>query len=301
VLRPGIVAGQFAHHLTYLARRGRLFEAVSFDPTYVTNWKYRAFTRGETALEKKLHLITRYQLRGGWTASAALLLETFGYDPDLFRGVYVERRTTSSVDTVPFTGGGRLPNRDYVLSVNSPQWSWLSFNEVLLWGQDDNFDEWSSGGVIYSTFAALIRPTDRLRFAPTFDYLLVTRKSTGETVKIQRVARLKTEYQLTRALFVRFTGEFDGFDRIPLRDETRTEGSLLFRDSDGSFTRSERMLSRQFRADWLVALQPGPGTVFFAGYGSTMDAPTSGIPNLFRSRYRQADAFFVKGSYVFRR
>src|SRR5688572_14580886 len=59
-----------------------------------------------------------------------------------------------------------------------------------------------------------------------------------------------------------------------------------------------------FRADWLLSFQPNPGTVFFAGYGSTSErfgATPASIPStrfaldeLLESRYRRSDAFFVK-------
>jgi hypothetical protein len=300
VARPGLVASTFGHHFTYLGAPGRFVESASFDPTYISNWKYDRFSRGGDALEKKVQLITRYQLRGGWSTVLSLLVEQFGYDPDLFRDTYVERTTAGRVDTVPFPKAGRLPNRDYVVALNSPQWKWLGFNGVLLWGQDDNFEEWSSARPIYSTLDVLIHPTERLRVMPTFDYLSVRRKTTGETVKTERVVRVKTEYQIARPLFVRVTGELDGLDLLPLRDDSRTNGPLLFRDADGTFRRSARTLDRTFRGQWLVAWQPGPGTVLFAGYDDTSAPVGTSLSSFVGQRYRRADAFFVKASYLWR-
>ena len=64
-----------------------------------------------------------------------------------------------------------------------------------------------------------------------------------------------------------------------------------------------------FRADWLVSYQPSPGTVFFAGYGSTYFRADSDPAQLVRrwrtedllaGARRVDDAFFVKASYLFR-
>src|SRR5205814_1460448 len=79
-------------------------------------------------LEQKAHFNTNYTLRGGWRAGASVLLESFGYDPDLYRRFAIERHIGFGVDTVPFVGTPRLPNLDYVLSVTSPNFRYLSFN-----------------------------------------------------------------------------------------------------------------------------------------------------------------------------
>jgi hypothetical protein len=204
------------------------------------------------------------------------------------------------VDTVSFTGTPRLPNRDYVISVNTPQWKWLGASVLYLWGQDDNFDEWASARVRYSTVDALIHPTDLLRIAPSVQYAEIARRTTGAVVKSQRVLRLKTEYQISRPLFVRVVHEYDALDLLALRDDSRTGGALLFRNPDGTFARSTRTLGRSFRADWLLAWQPGPGTVLFAGYGDSVEPGGTSLDDLFGRRYRRSDAFFLKASYLWR-
>jgi hypothetical protein len=155
--------------------------------------------------------------------------------------------------------------------------------------------------VQYVSVDALIHPTERLRVAPSLAVAAVHRPSTGEVVRGQRVYRLKTEYQVTAPLFVRLVTEYDGFDRLALRDEGRTNGPLLFRNADGSFTRSVRTRQRGVHTDWLVAWQPGPGTVFFAGYGTASEPEGSSFGALFGRRDRMSDAFFLKASYLIRR
>jgi uncharacterized protein DUF5916 len=300
IARPGLAVGRFEHRLTAFGTRGRFLESASFEPAIVTVWKYDRLLHHEDALEKKLHLITRYQLRGGWTGSAAVLVERFGYDPDAYRSTFVEVARPGGADTVPFRGTPRLPNRDYVLTLDTPQWKWLAANAIYLWGQDDNFDEWASADVRYVNASLLLHPTERLRIAPSGVYAQVARQTTGDIVKMQRVYRLKTEYQITPAIFARVVSELEGLDRLALRDESRTNGPLLFRSPDGTLTRSIRTLQRTVRTDWLLAWQPGPGRVFFAGYGNNAEPDETTLSAFFGRRFRRTESFFVKASYLWR-
>ena len=52
-----------------------------------------------------------------------------------------------------------------------------------------------------------------------------------------------------------------------------------------------------FRGDFLFSYQPNPGTVLFAGYGSTM-AHSNGLG--LTDLRRVNDGFFLKLSYLFR-
>jgi hypothetical protein len=62
-------------------------------------------------------------------------------------------------------------------------------------------------------------------------------------------------------------------------------------------TNVERLPSTAFRVDWLFSYRPTPGTVFFAGYGSSL---TEDDPLAFTRLRRVNDAFFVKASYLLR-
>ncbi|MEO8621457.1 MAG: hypothetical protein ABI625_10355, partial [bacterium] len=55
-------------------------------------------------------------------------------------------------------------------------------------------------------------------------------------------------------------------------------------------------VSNTLRTDWLLSYRPAPGTVFFVGYGGSLSEQD---PLAFTRLRRTADAFFVKGSYVF--
>ena len=99
-------------------------------------------------------------------------------------------------------------------------------------------------------------------------------------------------------VFLRLVGQYTSNQVDSLRDDSRTNDPILFRDPvTGKFTRSAATASNLFRLDWLFSYRPVPGTVIFAGYGSTLDDAS---PFTFRALARTADVFFVKLSYLFR-
>jgi hypothetical protein len=55
--------------------------------------------------------------------------------------------------------------------------------------------------------------------------------------------------------------------------------------------------TRNLQTNALLSNVPSPGTVFYAGYGSTLTAPDAFTQ---RSLNRVADNFFLKLSYLFR-
>jgi len=112
----------------------------------------------------------------------------------------------------------------------------------------------------------------------------------------QLIPRLKTEYQLTRSIFLRVVGEYVLAERDDLRDETRTFFPLIIGGRKALATRSATV-----RGDYLFSYQPNPGTVLFLGYGSRADGPPDPQDRFnFQPLVRAADYFFVKYSYLFR-
>ena len=125
------------------------------------------------------------------------------------------------------------------------------------------------------------------------------RSSDGSEVLNSSIPRVKLEYQITRAIFVRLVGEYNTFRRDALRDDTRTNAPILIGNE-----RQFALREDGFRGDFLFSFQPNPGTVVFAGYGSSYAGFETADPRLPPSRARDLlrtnDAVFVKLSYLFR-
>ena len=85
-------------------------------------------------------------------------------------------------------------------------------------------------------------------------------------------------------------------NRDALRDPRTNEPILIYDAGAGAYVRSARQTSNALRVDWLFSYRPAPGTVVFAGYGSSLTEPDAFT---FRGLSRTNDAFFVKLSYLF--
>ena len=300
ISRAGVVNASIDHRVTFFGAPGSLVESFTVGPQLLGTWQYRNFTRRGDVQDKKLHLNSNAQLRGGWQVGASVLTETFGYDPQLYAGYAVERTLAGGVvDTVPFTGTPRIPNLDYVFSLGTPQWKRFSASSLFVWGRDENFFEWASADILFAEVNADVRPSEKLRVNARYVHQSYDRRTDGSTVNVRRIPRLKAEYQLARPVFVRVVGQYDASRTDALRDDSRTGFPLLLPDGRGGYLRAERDADRRFRADYLFSYQPTPGTVLFAGYGSTLDDPSPLDPA--RSRLdRTSDGFFLKASYLFR-
>jgi len=299
ISRPGIAHATLNHRATVYGKRGGLVESFTGDVTLDGTWLYDRFVHGEGAQDKKLHFNTNTTLRGGWQVGGSILVETFGYPADVYADYAIElpRADGTGADTVPFTGTPTIPNLDYVLSLETPEFSHFSGNAFVLWGRDENFYEWASADIVIGNLTLAWRPTDKLRLEGIYQLQSVARRTDGRTVNIQSSPRLKLEYQLSRPIFLRLVGEYTSERQDSLKDDTRTGAPILILDAEsGVYTRADAFGRRSFRGDFLFSYQPTPGTVLFAGYGSTLQDPTElGRASLQRTE----DGFFFKLSYLF--
>ncbi len=299
ISRGGQVQANVIPRYTMFMPQGSRFESVTSSMLVDGLWFYDRFLQRGDARDKKLHFNLDANLRGGWNAGLAFLVETFGYDPAYYGSLYriAAPRPGGGIDTLPFTGTPRLPNRDYVIRLATPQFRWFSANALLIWGQDENFYEWASADIVYLSAGLNVRASEQLRLSATYQLQEYDRKHDGGTVAILRNPRLKLEYQATRALSARLIGEYFTESVLDLRDEGRTGYPLLLQRG-GTWVPASAYSANSFRADWLVKYQPQPGTVFYVGYGARMTEPE---PMRFEHLTRRDDAFFVKASYLFRR
>jgi hypothetical protein len=291
--RTGDVNMTLVNFLTFRGRPGALVENFTPDVTLNGTWTYDLFTAGKGVRDPKLHFNLNATLKGGWQVGAALLLEKFGFDPRIYGNYQIALPDGAGGTTiVPFTGVPKIPNRDYVFSIATPTWSGFSANFFTLFGQDENFFEWASAEILWTDLGLEWRPTSQLRVEGRYRQNQYVRRTDHSLVARQRIPRLKIEYQVARPVFIRLVGEYNAYQQDSLRDDSRTNAPILI---DGQPTVAFH--DNTFRGDVLVSFQPVPGTVFFAGYGSTMQEPGD---FQFSHLTRQRDGFFLKGSYLFR-
>lgn len=300
IARAGQVESSVNPRYTWYGNRGAVLDQFTGDVALDGIWAYRNFMRSGDARDKKLHFNVRGQFRGGWQAGASLMVETFGFDPGYYGSLYrVEvPRAARPSDTLAFIGTPRIPNRDYLISASTPELKFLTVNALVVWGQDENFDEWSSADIVFAQLGADIRASEQLRIGATYTLSGYWRRTDGSLVHRTQAPRLKVEYQLSRSIFVRAIGEYFSTYVDSLRDDSRTNNPLLVLDpASGRWVRTTARRSNNLRADFLFSYKPTPGTVFYAGYGAQMEEPEAFA---FRNVLRRNDAFFIKASYLFR-
>ncbi|HEV8195455.1 MAG TPA: DUF5916 domain-containing protein [Gemmatimonadales bacterium] len=297
ISRPDIVDAIAIHSYNVFGGEKSRLERASFDVLLDGTWEYRNFFDGRGALEKKLHFNSNFNFRGGWHAGGSVLVERFGFDPSLFQGYQIERHLGSVVDTIAFTGTPVIPNLDYVLSLDTPQFQHFSLSALWVWGRDENFFEWSSARIGLLNLSTQWRPTDRLRAEGSYIWQYYYRRTDGSKVAEGRIPRLKVEYQVSRAIFLRLVGQYTAQFQDSLRDDSRTNDPLLVPGPGGTLQRAARFTDNSLELEWLFSYLPTPGTVIYIGYGSTL-----GEAEAFRFRHlsRQHDSYFIKLSYLFR-
>ena len=293
ISRPGVVHANIDHRFTRFGKPGSFLETLTGDFAVDDQWQYDNFFNRGDAQDKKLHLSSSVGLRGGWNIGAGFYVETFGFDRQLYSSYQI---LTPAGDTVPFTGRPRITNHDYVFTLSTPQWKRFNADLLYVGGQDENFFEWAQADIDLIQLAVAFRPSERARIEGTFDYQDYWRRSDHSLVGRNMIPRVKLEYQITRAIFMRLVGEYDLSEQDDLRDETRTNYPLII---DGELTSAIR--SRSLHGDYLFSYQPTPGTVFFLGYGSRADGDPDPLQRFnWQPLRRTADYFFAKYSYLFR-
>jgi hypothetical protein len=306
--RPAITSAVLSHSYTVYGGEGALIESASLNVVLDGLWKYQRFVDGGDMIEKKLHFNNNFVLRGGWNIGASVLTEKFGFDDELYSDLYVQAPISTGFDFRPFTGRGRIENLDYVLSLTTPSFRRFSASTEILWGRDENFYEWAPSDIAWISGSLSFRPTEQLRLTTSYASQSYRRVSDGTLVARTRIPRIRAEYQITRAIFVRGVAEY----RADFADDLReSDGSNLplYRQTPNGFVRARGFTTvdrrpnniNSLRPELLFSYLPSPGTVIYAGYGGTLLEPDAfrlgrGLGGL----QRQSDAFFVKMSYLFR-
>ena len=303
IRRVDIVTASASQRNIFYLPPGKAIETFSADVSMTSSWFYGDFFRGGGPTDLRLTTNGTFVLRGGWRVSATLFVESWKFDQKFYANKYIERTLPGGTkDTLAYNSyipGG--PNDRTAMAtlfnLQTPPGARLSVSASLGIGTDANFPEWAQAWLIWPTVTATWRPTDQLRIEARYLHHQYNRRTDGTTVQLRRVPRLKIEYQLARPIFVRLVGQYESFTLDSLRDGSRSDSPVLLRQADGSFQRAERFQNNDLRVDVLFSFRPNPGTVLFAGYGSSL---TETDAFSFRDIRRTSDGFFFKLSYLLR-
>jgi hypothetical protein len=280
VPRVGYVKPNISNRLTWYGRPGAVAERVNAFISVNGLWLYDDFFHARPLLEDGASVQMTATLRGGWNVGFTPRATSYAFDPADYRNY------------ANFTPSSRLPGFTNSFSVATPQYQTFAASASFAVGNDIDFLETSRVRRFDYGFGVDLRPTDRLRVNATYAATQFTRRATGQRSAFTRIPRVKAEYQLSRSIFVRLVSQYTASRREPLLDP-RTGQVITFTNG----TTSQLTTSNALRTDWLFSYRATPGTVFFAGYGNTLNEAD---PLAFERLRRTTDAFFVKGSYLIR-
>ena len=295
--RTGVVQPRFNNRFSVYGRQGALMQAWTITPQINGTWDYDEFFKHKTAREWRSSFANAFTLRRGWTVGATIAYEEFRFDEKFHAGQYVNTVTGGGISSiVPFHIGTSAGTRSIAFNAVTPQFPKFSSSLVTRVGKDADFFEHSTADVLQVSWIADWVPTQKARVQGIYTHLDHRRARDGTLIDRARIPRIKLEYQLSRPIFFRWVAQYDARTRSALRDP-RTDQPLLLAGTNGQYTPIGASASNDFRMDWLFSYRPNPGTVIFAGYGSSLTEP---IAFTFRDVGRVSDAFFFKISYLFR-
>jgi len=298
VRRSGTVRIGSSTSLTFYGDEGALVEQYRPSLNLSYTWLYETFLHGGSVDDAiRFTYGNNFVFRGGWQFGASVLIEEFYYPATLYTDYFVELQTPTETEYSPYVGTPALQN--YLISLRFSTPSSSRFAGSLSWfgGQDENFNEWASAYISFLTIDATWRPTDQLRIEGRLVSQRGYRPDDWSAERKVDIPRLKVEYQLTRSIFFRFVGQYQATNIDELHDQSRTEGPIYILSDDGILERTVAFTKNDVRFDALFSYEPSPGTVIFAGYGSSVTEEDSFH---FDNLQRTSDGFFMKLSYLFR-
>ena len=296
VPRTGYVQPSIANRFTIYGHPGSRFERYNVFVSTSGLWRYHDFFSAKSLLESRISAQSEWLFRGGWSVNANQVLASVAFDPAPYASRFVLRPGAGRVDTLAFAPSPRITTFVFGGRVSTPAFQRFDASVGGTAGNDVEFAETARVRRADVSASANWRPTDKLRVNASYASTRLTRRSDEQVTTRIRIPRLKVEYQLARPVFVRFVGQYNATSGDTLVRDPGT-GLPLYRPDVSGLAAVRRAPVTDFRVDWLFSYRPAPGTVFFAGYGSSL---TEESPLAFAELRRVNDGFFVKASYLLR-
>jgi hypothetical protein len=291
VQRTGIVAPTILNRLSLYGAPGALLEKYNVFLSTGAVWNYDDFFAHRSLLEDRISANNQFTLRGGWSIGVSPAIASYAFDPSAYSGDFT---AVPPLGPVAFVPSPRITTFVMGWNVSTPRFAKYDASAGLTTGNDVDFLETSRVRRFDYNATLNLRPTQQLRIGATYASSSFTRRSDGARSASTRIPRVKAEYQVTRAIFVRVVTQYTATTRSALIDPR--SGEVLLVSEDSTYLPIAGSISNGLRTDWLFSYRPSPGTVFFAGYGNSMTEPD---PLALRRLRRTSDGFFVKLSYLF--
>jgi uncharacterized protein DUF5916 len=291
VPRTDFVVARWFNRFTWYGRPGALVEQLSTFIGLAPLWHYDDFLHLRSTIEGGVSDTWTASLRGGWGITVNLNDNQQRFDRAAYAGYATDSAGTPFVtphglyNLLGANAGVNSPNRPLTVAAN------------VGYGATPIFAEAAAGRELDAQATVTWRPTQSVRIEALWTHQRISRSRDGSRFSTANIPRVKLEYQLSRAIFFRYVGQYFAQRRNALVDPR--SGAPLVLDS----TAQQRVgpaagsVVNSFRSDVLFSYRPTPGTVLFLGYGASLAEPEA---FRFQNLRRTGDGFFIKGSYLFR-
>ncbi len=291
VPRTDFVQARLFNRFSWYGRPGDLIEQITTFVGVAPLWRYDDFLHLRSTTEGSISDGWTAVLRGGWGVNANVSLSQQRFDQAAYAGYATD--SAGSVFATPHglyhlpgaSVGLTTPNRTLTASVNAG------------YAAAPIFAEAAEGRELDAQATITWRPTPSVRIEALWTHQRITRARDGNRFSTADIPRIKLEYQLSRAVFLRYVGQYFAQRRNALVDPRTGVPLVLDSVAQQRVGPAGGIVVNSFRNDFLFSYRPSPGTVLFLGYGASLTEPDA---FQFQKLHRTGDGFFLKGSYLFR-
>ena len=284
---------------TWFGSPGGLLEQLGPSLDFTGYWDHDDFWAGDGLEEGQVQLGWNSRFRGNLWFSGNVMRSMFSYAPESYEGLFVEQPGGAYTAFRPSQNlFGGLDGVTFSLWVNN--WERVRGNVRYTFSDAPIFDR---------RFGVAVEPADSYSGELTVSLYptraLVAEIGVRQTRLIRQrdgvehssaiITRIRTQYQFSRAIFLRGIFEYSSQEVSALEDPA-TGLPLSSCDASGCAARASGD-RYDFHLEGLISYEPSPGTTFFVGYTRQMEDTDA---FRFRNVRATADGLFVKLSYRFR-
>ena len=252
-------------------------------------FRHDDFWSAEGAEELGAEIEGELQFRGRNTLSLTLRNGYFAFQPEDYLVYGILPRVDQPI--TPFALPDPLRNLWSVAFRTRLQHQIGTLSGQLVFREVPIYVEATRGSEVLVSPSLQLRPSRGLLLDLSYTYSRLRRTADRSLFSIAQIARIKGQYQFSRAFFARAITQYNAQERDILLDPLTGLPLLL----DG--LRVDPRENGDFQYDLLVAYEPSPGTVVYAGWTRLLDG---GYNYRFGDLVPVGEGLFLKVSYLWR-
>jgi hypothetical protein len=274
--------------VSFFGPSGAALERFNLSIKYEGFYTHEGLWDGHAPYESEVEISPGFEFRGANSLRFILRRGYFRFDPLQFEDIGIVDGSVIVPVPPPSSADNMLAVAIFP-SLRPRDWIQLGgryyFREIPI------FQEGTRGFEIQAAPTLKLWPSDGLTFDLSFTHSRITRPDDSQ-FSTQSLSRLRTQYQFTKALFVRAIVQYNLQSRDALRD--RRSGQPLVTLEGQPLNGFER---GEFGFNTLISYEPSPGTLMYLGWARQMRGPETWR---LRDYDRTAEGLFLKVSYLYR-